>query len=87
MLIFLDAIERLSICNIYWKPVHKCSSLLFSSMKLECFNQLYLHNHYLLYFYPAFITSLIVFIVMNIIVIIITIISMSKQMVTSEIRE
>ena len=41
-----------------------------------CSNQLYLHNHYLLYFYPAFITSAIVFIVMNIIIIIITIISM-----------
>ena len=52
-----------------------------------CSNQLYLHNHYLLYFYPAFITSAIVFIVMNIIVIIITIIGMSNQMVTSEIRE
>ena len=50
-------------------------------------NQLYLHNHYLLYFYPAFITSAIVFIVMNIIIIIITIISMCNQMVTSEIRE
>ena len=46
-------------------------------------NQLYLHNHYLLYFYPAFITSPIVFIV--IIIIIITIISMSNQTVTSEI--
>ena len=48
-------------------------------------NQLYLHNHYLLYFYPSFITSAIVFIVMNIIIIIITIISMSNQTVTSEI--
>ena len=48
-------------------------------------NRLYLHNHYLLYFYPAFMTSPIVFIVMNIIIIIITVISMSNQTVTSEI--
>ena len=32
-----------------------------------CSNQLYLHNHYLLYFYPALITSPIVFIVINIV--------------------
>ena len=31
---FLNAIERSSI---FWKPLHKWSSLFFSSMKLGCF--------------------------------------------------
>ena len=107
MPIFLDLIERLSICNIIDKPPPKWSSNIYFlvqwmmiSLLMHCnvlcsnINQLYLHNHYHLYFnLLLLITSQIVFIlivIINIIIVITVIIikinppfSLSKLLIKS----